>query len=175
MALRRFMQHIRRAMHDWRRGSAWPSSQVTKEQLAELRAGGLVPPRDAQVYDQVRAKTVADLADLLATALSLSEAAQRLGVDSSRVRQLLSDRQLLAIKAGGEWRILDIMFIGPRLVPNIGVVVQALPRELPVLAAATWLTTPNSDLELDGKPVSPLEWLRAGGDARRARRLAADL
>jgi hypothetical protein len=96
-------------------------------------------------------------------------------VDSSRVRQLLSDRQLLAIKAGGEWRILDIMFIGSRLVPNIGLVVQAFPRELPVLAAATWLTIPESDLELDGKPVSPLEWLRAGGDAERTSRLAADL
>ena len=27
-----------------------------------------------------------------------------------------------------------------------------------------WLTRPDADLEVDGKPVSPLDWLRTGHD-----------
>ena len=152
-----------------------PRTQVTAAEQAELRRGGLAISADAAAYDRVRAGTAVATATLLASSMSTSEAARRLGVDPSRVRQMLGGRQLLAARDGGEWRIPELQFAGDRLVPNIGAVVQALPEDLPLYGAATWLTTPEPDLELRGRALSPVEWLSAGGDPERVRALAADL
>ena len=39
-----------------------------------------------------------------------------------------------------------------------------LPADLHPLSVAGFLTTPQPDLRIGGRPVSPLEWLRSGGD-----------
>lgn len=152
-----------------------PVRQLTETEAAELRRGGLAPRADHGAYERVRARTAADMAALLADALSTADAASRMGVDPSRVRQLLAERRLLATRNGGEWRVLDVQFTEEGLVPNIGAVVSALPEGLPPLAAAIWLRTPEPDLEVAGEPVSPIAWLSAGGDPERVRPLAADL
>jgi excisionase family DNA binding protein len=110
-----------------------------------------------------------------ATSLTAREAAARLGVEQSRVRQMLGERSLLGFKDGNEWRLLELQFADDQLVPNIRQVVRALPAELPISAAANWLMTPEPDLELDGEPVSPLRWLTEGGPADPVVALAADL
>ena len=175
----RFVRLIREALRASARPRAHvdPSTQLTEDELAALRRGGVsaaTVKRDRPV-GRVLVRTATETAALLARALTTAEAAARLGVDPSRVRQLLADRQLLAAKDGGEWRILDLQFADGRLVPNVGRVVRALPEGLPVLAAANWLTTPEPDLEAGGRPHSPLEWLSTGGDAQRVVALAADL
>lgn len=152
-----------------------PLSQLTSAEAAELRRGGLAPTADFGAYDRVRAKTAADMAAILSRALSTAEAATRLGVDPSRVRQLLSERRLLGARDGGEWRVLDVQFAGDGLVPNVGQVASALPVEMPFLAAALWLTSPEPDLEMGDRAVSPIEWLSAGGDPARVADLARDL
>jgi excisionase family DNA binding protein len=152
-----------------------PARQLTETEAAELRRGGLAPSADQGAFERVRARTAADMAALLADALSTADAASRMGVDPSRVRQLLAERRLLATRDGGEWRVLDVQFTDEGLVPNIGAVVSALPEGLPPLAAAIWLRTPEPDLEVAGEPVSPIAWLSAGGDPERVRPLAADL
>jgi hypothetical protein len=173
----RFVGVVRDALRSvrHRRVEAEPSTQLTKGEVAELRAGGLASEADLRAYGRVRARTAADITALLATALTTTEAAKRLGVDPSRVRQLLGSGQLLAAKEAGEWRVLELQFADDRLVPNISQVVRALPPGLPLLAAANWLTTPEPDLELEGEPASPLRWLAAGGDVERLRRVVADL
>jgi hypothetical protein len=35
------------------------------------------------------------------------------------------------------------------------------------VAIHAWLTRPDPDLEVDGTPVSPLDWLRSGHDPAR--------
>lgn len=152
-----------------------PARQLTQADVAELTRGGLVPTADHAAFERVRARTAAEMAALLSGALSTADAAGRMGVDPSRVRQLLAERRLLAARDGGEWRILEVQFTADGLVPNIGAVVAALPDGLPPLAAAIWLRTPEPDLEVAGEPVSPIEWLIAGGDPERIRPLAADL
>ncbi len=152
-----------------------PARQLTETEAAELRRGGLAPSADQGAFERVRARTAAEMAALLADALSTADAASRMGVDPSRVRQLLAERRLLATRDGGEWRVLDVQFTDDGLVPNIGAVVSALPDGLPPLAAAIWLRTPEPDLEVAGEPVSPIAWLSAGGDPERVRPLAADL
>jgi len=157
------------------RVEADPASQLTQADVAELRRGGLAPTADHAAYERVRARTAAEMAALLSRALTTNDAATRMGVDPSRVRQLLAERRLLAARDGVEWRILDLQFSGDGLVPNIGSIVAALPDGMPPLAAAIWLRTPEPDLEVAGEPVSPIEWLTAGGDPERVIPLAADL
>lgn len=177
MDVGRFVDLVRNALQTvgQRRAAADPSTQLTEAEVAELRAGGLAPKPSLAAYDQARAQTAADMAALLATALTTAQAAERLQVDASRVRQLLADGQLLAVKDRGGWRILELQFADHDLVPNIGRVVRALPDGLPVLAAANWLASPEPDLELAGKVISPLEWLAAGGSVERVSMLAEDL
>lgn len=160
------------------RAAVDPGNQLTEAELSALRRGGVSAStlkRD-RAAGRVVVRTATETAALLARAFTTAEVAARLGVDPSRIRQLLADRQLLAAKAGGEWRILDLQFGDDgRLVPNLGRVVRALPDGMPVLAAANWLTSPEPDLEVAGTARSPLEWLAAGGDAERVAALAADL
>ena len=155
--------------------AADPASQLTSAEAAELRRGGVSPTTNAASYDRVRAATGARFASMLAKALSTAEAAARLDVDASRIRQLLAERRLLGIRDGAEWRLLDVQFRDRGLVPNIGQVIAALPDGLPPFVAASWLGTPESDLEIDDEAVSPIEWLSAGGDPERVAQLAHDL
>ena len=152
-----------------------PRTQLTAAETAELRKGGLSPTRNRESRDRVRIRTATDTVALLATSLTTAEAARRIGVDPSRIRQLLAERRLLATKDGGEWRVLELQFADDKLIPNVGTVIESLPAGMPVLAAANWLSTRESDLEVGGKPVAPLDWLRSGGDPVRVIELTADL
>ncbi len=89
--------------------------------------------------------------------------------------QLLAQRRLLGVRDGRAWRILDVQFTPDGLVPNIGLVVAALPQGLPPLVAAGWLGIPAPDLEIGGEAVSPIDWLTVGSDPERVTLLAADL
>lgn len=168
--LRECLQSIGR-----QRADVDPRTQLTAAETAELRKGGLSPTRNREARDRVRVRTATDTVALLATSLTTAEAAKRLGVDPSRIRQLLSERRLLATKDGGEWRLLALQFTDDRMIPNIGAVIESLPAGMPVLAAANWLATPEPDLEIGGRPATPIDWLRSGGDPGRVVELTADL
>jgi hypothetical protein len=173
----RFVQLLRETLRSTRgtRMAADPASQLTEAEVAALRRGGLAPTADEGAYERVRSRTAMEMAALLSRALTTSDAARRMGVDPSRVRQLLAERRLLGARDRGGWRILDVQFGPDGLVPNIGHVVAAMPEGLPPLAAANWLQTPEPDLEIGGERLSPVEWLAAGGDPERVSVLAADL
>jgi hypothetical protein len=44
-------------------------------------------------------------------------------------------------------------------------VFRALPADVHPVAVDGFLHTPHPDLQLDAKPLAPLDWLRSGGDA----------
>ena len=172
----RFAELLREAVRIVGTASASePASQLSEAEVSDLRSAGLHADAGLGPYERVRAATVAQMAVLLASTLTVAEAADRLGLDLSRVRQMLSDRSLIASNDGWEWRILDLQFAGDRLVPNITDVAPAFPEGMPLLAIANWLTMPEADLEVAGSPVSPLEWLSGGGDPERVAHLASDL
>jgi excisionase family DNA binding protein len=155
--------------------TADPSSQLAESDIEQLRAGGMDPSVALGAYDRVRARTAAQTVALLTSSLTVAEAAKRLGVSPSRVRQMLAERSLLGVKDGGEWHVLELQFQERRLVPNIGAVARAMPAGLALVGIANWLTTPEPDLEIGDTSVSPLEWLSAGGAADRVAALAAEL
>jgi hypothetical protein len=154
------------------------SPDLHPETRALLERGGLT---FAPLPDERRsplARTAATYAALLATARAAAEAASLLGVDPSRVRQRLGQRTLYGIKTARGWRLPAFQFDldqPDRLVPGIGRVLAALPADLHPVAVYNWFTLPDPDLTWQGEPLSPLDWLRSGGDPAPAAAIAADL
>jgi excisionase family DNA binding protein len=113
-------------------------------------------------------RAAAEYAALLASSLSTAELAQRLGVDESRVRQLLSEHALYGIKGRKAWRIpaFQLDDTGRRLLPGLHLIIPHLADAHPV-EVASWFTSPQVDLEgPDEVPLSPRQWLLTGGDPR---------
>jgi hypothetical protein len=139
---------------------------VALDELAPLAAGVETP----------ELRTAAHYAGLLASALPVQEAAGRLGVDGSRVRQRLANRTLYGIRVGNSWRLPLFQFTddGTGVVPHFGELAPILAGLHPV-DVATWFTTPHVDLLAgaganaatgEDVRVSPRDWLLGGGDVR---------
>lgn len=155
-----------------------PERDLRPEERAALLRGGFsfdpLPPG----ADDPLARTVAEYAALLATAPPVPEVARLLGVDDSRVRQRLAKRSLYGVKLPDGWRLPAFQFDPARpgrLVPGIDRVLPRLDPALHPVGVYRWFTLPNTDLVIDNAPVSPLDWLRSGGDPTEAATLAADL
>lgn len=113
------------------------------------------------------------LEDLVPGWLTVPDVAEQLGLPLTRVRQLLAERQLLAVRRG-ENRALHV----PAVFVQDGRVLKGLPGTLTVLAdggfddveALRWLFTP--DPSLPGTPVQALSENRGTEVKRRAQALA---
>lgn len=151
------------------------AGEVTVAERAALESGGFdLGPRRPDEADPL-ATTAAGFAALLAASPTAHQAAHRLGVDGSRIRQRLAARTLYGVKLPEGWRLPIFQFDGDRLVPGISAVLPRLDPALHPLAVIRWFEQPNPDLVLDGEPVSPRDWLRAGGSPEAVIVQAADL
>ncbi len=109
--------------------------------------------------------------------MTTAEAAARLGVERSRIRQRLAKRSLYGIRSAQGWRLPAFQFLEDGPLPGAGKAVSRLSRHLHPLAVHNFFTLPNADLhaaELN-QDLSPREWLRAGYPPRAVARLAAHL
>lgn len=122
-----------------------------------------------------RARTVAEHAVLRDTALSVGQAAEHVGVDTSRIRHRVSSNRLIGWKDRGGWRLPAWQFTDQDVLPGLETVLAAMPSDQPALVLANFMTNPIEDLDLGGTPVSPREWLMAGGDANRVADIARAL
>ena len=145
-----------------------PARDLTAEEAATLERGGFDPRPLTQdeLADDPLARGAAEYAALMATALTPREAAAHLGIDASRVRHRLSERTLYGVKVSGVWRLPRFQFdpATGRELPGIGEVLAVLDRDLDPVSFRRWLVTPDRDLIVDGRAVSPSDWLRRGGD-----------
>lgn len=152
-----------------------PAAHFTEQERSALTEAGLdLSPLDEQDSDP-RARAVAEQAVLRDTALTVPRAAALLGVDASRVRHRIGDRRLIGWKDRGGWRLPAWQFTDDDVLPGLETVLAAMPADQPDLVLANFMTTPQLDLDLDERPVSPREWLLAGGSAQRVAELAAAL
>jgi hypothetical protein len=137
------------------------ATALSAQETDLLRRGGLDPKRRAG-RDPL-GQTAVEFAALLHTSLDAGEAATRLGVHQSRVRQMLKDRTLYGFRIDHRWRIPAFQFLDGDLVPNITQVNVTLDPALHPVAVHRWYTTPEADLEDEhGRSLSPLDWLIAG-------------
>ncbi|GHG92789.1 hypothetical protein GCM10017788_69820 [Amycolatopsis acidiphila] len=122
-----------------------------------------------------RARAVAAQAVLAESALTVSAAAGRLGIDPSRVRHRLAARRLTGWKDQGGWRLPAWQFTEDGVLPSLDAVLAAVPGDEPALVVAAFMTTKQDDLEIAGEAVTPRQWLLAGGDPRPVAALAGTL
>jgi excisionase family DNA binding protein len=171
-----FLDMVREALAAVRtRAAVDPRNQFSTAEVAALERGGFDLRSPGRKGQTVLARTAAEYVAMLADALSVPQAAKRLGVDQSRIRQLLSGGSLYGVKVRGEWRLPSFQFTAQGTVPGIQGALRALPGDLHPIAVLEWFRNPDPDLEIGDEPVSPLEWLRSGGDPARVGALAGDL
>jgi len=139
---------------------------ISSDELAPLPAE-LVPPE---------ARTASKLASLVGTALSIPDAAARLGVDPSTVRHRLAAPSVYAVRANGAFRLPLFQFNDAidAIIPGFGEVAPAL-ADLHPIDVFNWFTREHVDLEVEDRQVSPREWLLSGGDPDRLTGLLDEL
>jgi hypothetical protein len=144
------------------------AAQLPEADARLLDQAGL--PEDPDAYAVVASDVVAQTALLLHTALTTHAVASALGVSDSRVRQRRMDGSLWAINAKGRWLFPLMQFdtdpeTGEAMgqIRGLDLVFRALPREMHPVAVAGFLRTPQPDLTVHERPLSPVEWLRNGG------------
>lgn len=129
-----------------------------------LEQGGLDFADSDAVAHTVAAQAVAQETELLAGAVTVQEAAVRMEVSASRVRHLVADKQLVAIRTSRRlllpaWQFDDD---GKPLRGLRDVLKHARSPEHP-LAMQAFMTTPQNELQVDGRVMTPREWLISGG------------
>lgn len=118
----------------------------------------------------------ANLAEQARTSIPVTQAAERLGVDASRVRHRVRDHALYGFKIGSSLRLPLWQFTSDGTpLPGLRAVLAALPADLHPLEVAGFMTTADPDLTVADEALSPRQWLTAGGDVRVVCAIAADL
>ncbi|MDR7300379.1 DNA-binding protein [Haloactinomyces albus] len=152
-----------------------PAARFDESSRGALTDVGLdLTPHDESEGDP-RARTVAEQAVLRDTALSVAEAASRVGVDTSRIRHRVASHHLIGWKDRGGWRLPAWQFTEHDVLPGLETILAAMPDDQPALVLANFMTTPQEDLEISGRPVTPREWLMAGGSAQRVAEFASTI
>ena len=153
-----------------------PASRPWAASLTEAEARLLDDadfPEDRDAYIAAGTEIAGHAAHLAVTAFTAEEVRSGLGISASRVRQKRLAGELWAIPDGQTWLFPILQFEtgdngGPtRQVRGIDQVLKALPDDLHPVAVAGFLRTPQSNLFHD-RPMTPIEWLRAGGDIDQA-------
>lgn len=152
-----------------------PADYFSAAQRSVLAEVGLdLSPRERGERDS-RAKAVAAQAVLRDTALTVAGAAERVGVDSSRIRHRLAEGRLAGWKDRGGWRLPIWQFTNAEVLPGLEPVLAAVPDDQPPLVVAAFMTTPQEELEISGTPTTPRDWLLASGHPTRVVELVATL
>ena len=141
MALQQAIASLRRTLY------APSVSELTAPELAVLRQAG-VDVDDHPDRDDPLATYVTAFGAILATCLTPAQAAARLGgITQVRVRQMIREGALYAVRIENRWKIPLFQFDRDGLVPNVGLVNAAVPRTLDPVSVLRWYTTPDPQIE----------------------------
>lgn len=156
------------AFEDYAGGHAPSPGRLTDEQVRGLTELGVNVEVIGELTDP-GAELAARETAVTSGALTAAEAAKRLAVSPTRVRQrLTSDPPTLIGRRvpGGEWRLPAFQFDRENVLAEWGSeVIAALPAGLSLGHLQSLFTRPNDVLRAeDGGPLSPIDWLAAGHD-----------
>jgi hypothetical protein len=152
------------------------SAGVPEAELDALREAGISlrgSPADPSGAAQV-ALGLARFQRFRDEALTAAEAARMLNVTDSRVRQLIASGEVVTIPNSDGHLLPAWQFAGGRLVPGLPELIEAI-EDVHPLTLASFMTLPDVDLEVEGQPVSPVQWLLGGGDVESVTDLATGL
>lgn len=133
-------------------------TELTDTEIAMLERAGVDLDEQADGADPML-DYATEFAAIRTTSLTPATLAKQLGVTPVRVRQMIRDGSLYAMRIEGRLYIPVYQFTGQQLVPNIGRVNQAI-AELDPVSVQRWITTADPDLD----DMTPLNWLKGGRD-----------
>jgi hypothetical protein len=139
------------------------ASSLSAGEAAALESVELsTEPWLGEACDDPLVASITDYMALLETSRTTGEVADLLKVDASRIRQRLRERSLYGIEYDGERRLPRFQFERGQVLPGLREVLAVLPEALNPLDVTEWFLTPNPDLELGDKAISPRGWLLRG-------------
>ena len=131
-------------------------TELTDTQIAMLeRAGVDLDERPTDTDPMLDYAT--EFAAIRATCLTPAALARTLGVTPVRVRQMIGENSLYAMRIGRRLHIPLFQLADDALVPNIGQVNKAIANLDPV-SVQRWITAAVPELE----GMTPLNWLNSG-------------
>lgn len=168
-ALTQAIQSMHRSVY------AESAHELTAAELEVLEESGVDVDEHAELPDPML-EYATEFAAILKTSLSTTQAAKRLGVHAVRIRQMIGDGTLYAVRLAGRWRIPEFQFQDDALVPNIGEVNAVIDRGLDAVSVLRWYTLPDAELATtDEEILSPLNWLKRGLKPKPAALIASQL
>jgi len=150
-------------------GSASPLSPTERRAL-EAAGVDLTGPSE----EQDPAPWADLLSEILRESLSEDEAAQRLGISAAAVRSRLTRGRLAGVRQGAVSRLPTWQFTGTGVLPHLADILTRAGTLHP-LALHRWMTSPDPDLAVGDRELSPAEWLATGGTVGVVLDLVADL
>jgi len=149
--------------------------ELSAAETAALASVGVDPAATA-VSDRAKVGTAARFAAMAVSSLRTAEVAAMLGVNASRIRQMVGEGRLYGMAAprsGRGHRFPAFQFHARRPLPGLGAVLRALDPAVHPVAVEAFFVTPTADLEgTDGAQTSPRDWLAGGRDPLPVIRLA---
>jgi len=137
------------------------SSELTVNEVAMLERAGVDLQEHPKRSDPMMGYAT-EFAAILATSLTPAQVAKTLALTPVRVRQLIREGSLYAIRIEGRWHVPVFQLDGAAMVPNIGQVNEQL-AGLDAVSVMRWYTTRDPELENpDANDLTPLEWLKTG-------------
>jgi len=148
------------------------------EEAALLDAAGLdIAEGVATGESDPAAEGVEEFMEILASSMTVQQVSAMLGVDPSRIRQMIRGRTMAAISEKGRYLIPRFQFAGNRLIPSFETIYNATSPDVPLILFYRWFTQSSPDLpdgeDATGRDHSPREWLLAGFDPAPVQRMAA--
>jgi len=145
-----------------------PATQMSKEEQMIWESVG-ADFSDDDAFDRNGQRWMEALSKVLQSSIRGDAAlAEILSVDRSRVSQRVSDRSLFFLEIADERYYPTWQFDGNKTVRGLKEVLAALALTDHPVTVDHWFQTPSVDLLIDNEPVSPLDWLRGGGDVQTA-------
>lgn len=146
------------------------------EQTMLARHSGVSP--DGEASGRVRARAAAKTALLYVDTLSTDQVARMIKRSTSRIRHMAKEQRLytLPVDRRSGLRFPAWQFSNGEPLPGLSTVLAALPAGLHPLQVLGFFSTPTMELSLgDEKPITPLQWLRDGGDEATVAALAGSV
>jgi len=149
---------------------------LTDHELSLLAAGGF--PAPATSLSDAITQVAGEVGVLIASALSQAQAAKRLGVDASRIRQRIAQRTLYAVQGNTSSKVLPLFqFTESGTLPHLEKIIPVISASAHPMAVQRFFLSPTPDLysEETASPLSPRDWLLTGHSPDLVIRMAADV
>jgi len=145
-------------------GRSTPGALSAHDRGVLLAVGVSASDLDIDATNDLIQTRADNLIQLAADSNTVAQTASRLQRSEQRIRGAIADGSLYAVKIGRNWRLPMWQFRGDQVLPHLRRVIEKVPAGASALALGNLMTIPTRELFLDDEPVSPRDWLLAGGD-----------